>query len=79
VSTAASCHPSKSAARMSAVAEFGARIRAGIRRHLRSGRDRRMLQTLPDSMLADIGLEKVEILSASNSRREVWVIPHKYY
>ena len=29
-----------------------------IRRHLRVGADRRLLQSMPDSMLADIGLSR---------------------
>jgi uncharacterized protein YjiS (DUF1127 family) len=64
---------------MSVVTELGACIWRDIRRQVQTGRDRRYLQTLPESVLADMGLERVEILSASERRREVWVIPHRYY
>jgi uncharacterized protein YjiS (DUF1127 family) len=45
---------------------------------MRVGRDRRALQALPDSLLADLGLERIELRSA-DGRQEVWVIPHRYY
>jgi len=53
--------------------------RRGCLAHLRVGKDRRVLQTLPDYVLADMGLEKIEFRSAADGRRDVWVIPHRYY
>ena len=48
----------------------------GHRRKTR--RDRRTLQTMPDYMLADIGLQKLEFRSSSDGRSGVWVIPSRY-
>jgi hypothetical protein len=75
---ALSRNPSKASAR-NAVVAFGSLIWGGIRRHMRIGKDRRVLQTLPDYVLADMGLEKIEFRSAADGRRDVWVIPHRYY
>jgi hypothetical protein len=49
-----------------------------LRRRLRIGRDRRLLQRLPDYVLADMGLERIEFRLA-DGRRDIWVIPHRYY
>jgi uncharacterized protein YjiS (DUF1127 family) len=65
--------------RGNAAASLGRRIWSAVRRRVQAGRDRRMLQNLPDYVLADIGLEKIEIRSAADGRRDVWVIPHRYY
>jgi hypothetical protein len=58
---------------------LGSSIRSLIDRRLRTGRDARMLQTLPDHVLADMGLQKMEFLSGADGGRHVWVIPHRYY
>jgi hypothetical protein len=54
-------------------------ISSRVRRWRRIGKDRRVLQTLPAYVLADMGLEKIEFRSAADGRRDVWVIPHRYY
>ena len=48
-----------------------------IRRHMQVRRDRRLLQALPASLLADIGLEKIEFRSAADGRRETWIVSHR--
>lgn len=48
-----------------------------IRRHIQVRRDRRLLQALPASLLADIGLEKIEFRSAADGRRETWIVSHR--
>ena len=62
-----------------AVDSFGSSIWSLINRRIRTGRDARVLQTLPDHVLADMGLQKMEILSGSDGGRHVWVIPTRYY
>jgi hypothetical protein len=54
-------------------------ILSRVRRWNQIGKDRRVLQTLPDYVLADMGLEKIEFRSAADGRRDVWVIPHRYH
>ena len=53
-------------------------ILSALRRRMRLGRDRRLLQRLPDYVLADMGLERIEF-RAANGSRDVWFIPHRYY
>jgi uncharacterized protein YjiS (DUF1127 family) len=53
-------------------------VLGALQRRMRLGRDRRLLQRLPDNVLVDMGLERIEFC-ASNGRRDVWVIPHRYY
>ena len=52
-------------------------IRRRIARYMRVRRDRRLLQALPASLLADIGLEKIEFRSAADGRRETWIVSHR--
>lgn len=80
MSTAAlSRNPSRTVAALSAVMEIGRPILNLISRCRRTGRDARTLQTLPDHVLADIGLEKIDVLTGTNGAREIRVIPHRYY
>jgi hypothetical protein len=76
---AQSRNPSRSLAALNAVVALGILIWRRLRRRMRVGKDRRVLQTLPDYVLADMGLEKIEFRSAADGRRDVWVIPHRYY
>ena len=46
---------------------FGILIWRRIRRRIQVGKDRRVLQTLPDYVLADMGLEKIEFRSAGTA------------
>jgi uncharacterized protein YjiS (DUF1127 family) len=79
VSTVAlSRNPSRTMAGLKAVGSLGNSIWAALTMHVRTGRDRRVLQMLPDNVLADMGLEKIEVTSGSNGGRQVWVIPHRY-
>ena len=77
--SALSRNPSKATSGRNAVVAFGILIWRRIRRRVRVGKDRRVLQTLPDYVLADMGLEKIEFRSSAEGRRDVWVIPHRYY
>ena len=45
-----------------------------INRFIRTSRDERALQMLPDNVLADMGLEKMEIMAWTSGQRHVWVI-----
>lgn len=58
---------------------LGRLISRAFSRRMRMGRDRRLLQSLPDYVLADMGLEKLEFRSGADGRRDVWVIPPRYY
>lgn len=60
------------------VGSLGNSIWDALTMRIRTGKDRRVLQTLPDHVLADMGLEKIEIMSGTDGRRHVWVIPHRY-
>jgi hypothetical protein len=50
-----------------------------VARCKRTGKDARTLQMLPDHVLADIGLERIDVLTGTNGNRDIWVIPHRYY
>lgn len=65
-------HPSRLAAALNAVAGFGILMSRRIRRSVKVGKDRRTLQTLPDYMLTDLGLEKTEVRTSLGDR-EVWM------
>jgi uncharacterized protein YjiS (DUF1127 family) len=78
VSTALSRHSSRTIPGLRAVGSLGTSIWALIMRRIRTGKDWRVLQMLPDHVLADIGLQKIEIRSGTNGGRQVWVIPHRY-
>jgi hypothetical protein len=56
---------------------IGNSIRRLAAKHLRTGKDSRVLQNLPDRVLADMGLERVEISSGSHGGRQTWVIPRR--
>ena len=76
---ALSRNPSRVGRGFGAVAALGSSLWNAIERRIRMGRDARELQTLPDHVLADMGLQKMEVLSGSDGSRHVWVIPHRYY
>ncbi len=79
MSTALSRHPPRTIAALSAVVALGRPILSLIQRCRKAGNDVRTLQTLPSHVLADIGLEKMEIMSGTYGGREIWVVPHRYY
>ena len=60
------------------VGGLGTMIWRRVRRLLKAGRDRRTLQMLPESVLADLGLERLEIRSSTGSR-DVWIVPHRHH
>ena len=64
---------------LKAVGTLGNSIWSLIVRYFRTGKDARVLQMLPDHVLADMGLEKMEILTGTDGGRHVWVIPHRYH
>jgi hypothetical protein len=61
-----------------AVTALASLILGALRSRMQFGRDRRLLQRLPDYVLADMGLARIEF-RATNGSRDVWVIPHRYY
>jgi uncharacterized protein YjiS (DUF1127 family) len=71
--------PSRTIPGVKALVAVGNSIRRLAARRLRTGKDSRVLQTLPDHVLADIGLERIEITSGTYGSRQTWVIPHRYY
>ena len=75
---ALSRHPSRPTTGLSAVLGLVNLIASRLRRQLQVGKDRRVLQALPDYVLADMGLEKIEFRSTADGRRDVWVTPHRY-
>ena len=75
---ALSRHPSRPMTGLSAVLALVNPIAARLRRQLQVGKDRRVLQALPDYVLADMGLEKIEFRSTADGRRDVCVIPHRH-
>lgn len=80
VSTAAlSRNPSKAVQGRRGLIGFGSFVWRLVRSGISSNRDARVLQTLPDHVLADIGLEKMEIVTGAGGDRHVWVIPHRYH
>jgi uncharacterized protein YjiS (DUF1127 family) len=58
---------------------FGRFVWRLIKESVAAKRDVRVLQTLPDHVLADMGLEKMEIVTGAGGDRHVWVIPHRYF
>src|SRR5687767_1394397 len=70
--------PSRTSLVGGAVTALASLILSALRRRMRLGRDRRLLQRLPDYVLADMGLERIEF-RAANGSRDVWFIPHRYY
>jgi hypothetical protein len=72
-------NPSRAAAGIGAGVALASLIWRGIGRRIRVGKDARVLQTLPEHVLADMGLMKMEIMAGTSERRDVWVIPHRYY
>jgi uncharacterized protein YjiS (DUF1127 family) len=80
VSTVAlSRNPSRTFPGLKAVGSLGNSIWGALAAYIRTGKDRRVLQTLPDNVLADMGLEKIEITRGTDGARQVWVVPHRYY
>jgi uncharacterized protein YjiS (DUF1127 family) len=71
--------PSRTIPGVKALVAVGNSIRRLAARRLRTGKDSRVLQTLPDHVLADIGLERIEFTSGTYGSRQTWVIPHRYY
>lgn len=78
-SVALSRNPSRIIAALSAVMALGRSFVSFISKRSRTGKDARTLQALPDHVLADMGLEKMEVLTGTNGAREIWVTPHRYY
>lgn len=75
---ALSRNPSRTIPGRQAVGSLGNSFWSLISRYFRTGKDGRVLQTLPDHVLTDMGLERIEILAGTDGRRHVWVIPHRH-
>jgi uncharacterized protein YjiS (DUF1127 family) len=71
---ALSRNPSRTAAARRAVAWLGYPILRCLRSWTRIGKDRRVLQTVPAYLLADMGLERMEIHTTSGDH-DVWIKP----
>jgi hypothetical protein len=71
--------PSRTTQGIRAFGSLGYSIWTLIIRSIQANRDERVLQMLPDNVLADMGLEKMEIMAGSDGQRHVWVIPHRYH
>lgn len=71
--------PSRTIPGLKALVAVGNSIRRLISKRLRTGKDSRVLQTLPDRVLADMGLERIEIATGTYGDQQTWVIPHRYY
>jgi hypothetical protein len=71
--------PSSTIPGLKGLVAVGNSIRRLISKRLRTGKDSRVLQTLPDRVLADMGLERIELVTGTHEGRQVWVIPHRYY
>ena len=70
---ALSRNPSKASALLGAVMAFGQSVRRMLAACVKTDRDRRLLQTLPDHVLADMGLERIELPYGPDGDRHVWV------
>jgi uncharacterized protein YjiS (DUF1127 family) len=77
VNTAAlSRNPSRAAAVWTAVAGFGTSIFSCLRSWMKIGKDRRTLQTVPAYLLADMGLERMELRTSSGDHA-IWIAPRR--
>jgi uncharacterized protein YjiS (DUF1127 family) len=56
-----------------AATAFAVAVGAMLAAWARTDRDRRLLQTLPDHVLADMGLERIELPYGPEGDRHVWV------
>jgi uncharacterized protein YjiS (DUF1127 family) len=72
-------NPSRALAGIAGVGMLVDSIWGAIQRRIKVARDRRVLQTLPDHVLADLGLEKMDIMAGTGDRRHVWIIPHRHH
>jgi hypothetical protein len=78
VNTAAlSRNPSRTAAVFKAAAGLRTLISRTIVWRVKTGKDRRMLQSVPAYLLADMGLERMEIRTTAGSE-EVWFAHRRY-
>ena len=75
---ALSRNPSRTNPGLKAVGSLGNSAWTLITRYFRAGKDGRVLQTLPDQVLTDMGLERIEIMAGTDGRRHVWVVPHRH-
>lgn len=75
-SVALSRNPSRSAALWNGVAGLGTLISRWFRRSAKINKDRRTLQTVPSYLLADMGLERVEIRTSTGSQ-DLWIAPRR--
>ena len=74
---ALSRNPSRTAAAWSTVAGLGNSIPRCIRSWMKIGKDRRVLQTVPAYLLADMGPERVEFRTTVGNH-EVWLTPRRH-
>ena len=67
----------KIAAVLSATTALGCPIRSFVAKRVRIGRDARTLRMLSDNVLADMGLEKLDVLIGTNGDRDIRVIHYR--
>ena len=77
-SAALSRNPSRTTTALHAVVALGRPLLNLIRRCRKVGKDARALQALPDHVLADMGFEKMNVLTGTNGSREILIIPHRF-
>jgi hypothetical protein len=73
---ALSRNPARTAAAWNQVAGLLALISRCIRSWMKIGKDRRVLQTVPAYVLADMGLERVELRTSVGSQ-DIWLRPRR--
>jgi hypothetical protein len=69
-------NPPRLAATLDAVARLAALFSRPARGRWRIGKDRRTLQAVPAYLLADMGLERLEIHTTSGNH-DVWIAPRR--
>ncbi len=74
---ALSRNPPRIAAAWHAVAELGILISRCIRGWKKIGKDRRVLQTVPANLLADMGLERIEFRTTTGDH-DLWIAPRRF-
>lgn len=74
---ALSRNPSRLTATLDAVERLAALFTRRVGSRSKIGKDRRALQAVPDYLLTDIGLERLEIRTTSGYH-DVWISPRRF-
>lgn len=73
---ALSRNPARTAAARNAVVALCVLVSRCIRSWMKIGKDRRVLQTVPAYVLADMGLERIELRTSVGSQ-DIWLQPRR--